>query len=58
VPLKTVSDILGHTDIRTTANIYGHTDDDQKRDAADKIAGFFEDEEDEEDDDEDAIAIG
>ena len=37
VPLKTVSDILGHSSIRVTADIYGHTGDDQKRDAAERI---------------------
>jgi integrase len=42
VPLKTVSDILGHSSIRVTADIYGHTDDDQKREAVDRIAGLFE----------------
>jgi integrase len=41
VPLKTVSDILGHSDIRTTANTNGHTDDTQKRAAANTIAGLF-----------------
>jgi integrase len=48
VLLKTVSDILGHTNIRTTANIYGHTDDDQKRSAAERIADLFEDNDDRE----------
>jgi integrase len=38
-----VSDILGHTDIKTTANIYGHTGDNQKRDAAERIAGLSDD---------------
>lgn len=41
IPLKTVNDILGHSDIRTTANTYGHTDDAQKRAAANRIAGLF-----------------
>jgi integrase len=45
VPLKTVSDILGYSSIRVTADIYGHTGDDQKREAVDKIAGLFEEEE-------------
>jgi integrase len=55
VPLKTVSDILGHSSIRVTADIYGHTGDDQKREAVDKIAGLFaEDEEDEEERDDSA----
>jgi integrase len=53
VPLKTVSDILGHSSIRVTADIYGHTGDDQKREAVDKIAGLFEEEEDLADEDED-----
>jgi integrase len=45
VPLKTVSDILGHASIQITADIYGHTDEEQKRSAADKIAGLFGDDE-------------
>ena len=48
VPMKPVSDILGHTDIRTTLNIYGHTDDEQKRLAAEKMADLFGSEEDSE----------
>jgi hypothetical protein len=49
--------MIGHTDIRTTANLYIHPGDDQKRDAADKIAGLFEDEDDE-DEDEDKREVG
>jgi integrase len=53
VPLKTVSDLLGHSSIQITADIYGHTDDNQKLDAVDKIAGLFEEDEEGDEADED-----
>jgi integrase len=53
VPLKTVSDILGHSSIQITSDIYGHTMDDQKRDATEHMGRLFEpDETTEEDTDE------
>jgi integrase len=42
VPLKTVSDILGHSSIQITADIYGHSQNDQKRDATEQLGQLFE----------------
>ena len=38
VPMKTVQEILGHSDYSTTANIYAHVTPQMRKDAADKIA--------------------
>jgi integrase len=37
VPIHVVQKILGHTDIRTTMNIYGHLYDAEKKDAANRM---------------------
>lgn len=37
VPLKVVSEVLGHSSIRVTADVYGHLIDDAKAEAADAI---------------------
>lgn len=42
VPLKTVSELLGHADISVTANIYTHVMKKEKTKAADKINHIFE----------------
>jgi len=39
VPLEVVSEILGHTSIRITKDVYGHIGEGQRRGAADAIAG-------------------
>jgi integrase len=41
VPLKVVSDVLGHTTIATTADIYSHTGDVLRRHAADVLGGLL-----------------
>ncbi len=38
VPLKLVSDVLGHSSIRITADVYGHLLDDAKAEAANAMA--------------------
>lgn len=38
VPLKVVSEVLGHSSIRVTADVYGHLLDDAKAEAADAMA--------------------
>lgn len=40
IPVKAISDILGHSDINTTLNIYSHTSNDFKRECVEKV---FED---------------
>ena len=42
VPLKTVSDILGHSSISITADIYGHVLEEQKRNAVNKLERYFQ----------------
>jgi integrase len=42
VPLKTVSDILGHSSIQVTSDIYGHTLPDRKRDVTEQLGRMFE----------------
>lgn len=37
VDIKTVSELLGHSDVTTTARIYVHVDEDSKADAANKL---------------------
>ena len=37
--MKVVSDWLGHSDYRTTANIYAHVDVEQKRDLMETMGG-------------------
>jgi integrase len=39
VPLQVVSDILGHSSIRITADVYGHVLQPQRREAARAMAG-------------------
>ena len=41
VPLKTVSDILGHRSISITADIYGHVLEEQKQNAVDKLEKYY-----------------
>ncbi len=41
VPLKTVSDILGHSSISITADIYGHVLEEQKRNAVGMLDKYF-----------------
>jgi integrase len=41
VPLKTVSERLGHRDVRTTISLYVHPDREQHRAAAEQIARIF-----------------
>lgn len=41
VPLLEVSRILRHRSIKTTADIYGHVSDEQKRDAVSALSGLF-----------------
>ncbi|MDR0682340.1 MAG: site-specific integrase [Dysgonamonadaceae bacterium] len=42
IDLKTVSELMGHTDCMITANRYTHSLDEQKRQAANKLNMFFE----------------
>lgn len=37
IPVKAISDILGHSDITTTLNIYSHTSNDFKKECVDKV---------------------
>ena len=41
VDLKTISDILGHSSISITADIYGHILEEQKRKAVSKLDKYF-----------------
>ena len=41
VDLKTVSDILGHSSISITADIYGHVLEEQKRKAMDTLNKYY-----------------
>jgi|GEM_PF-6269405 len=41
VPLKTISDILGHGSISITADIYGHVLEKQKRHAVKALEKYF-----------------
>ncbi len=41
VPAKVVQQILGHSNISTTLNIYGHVLPEMHRDAMDKMDDFF-----------------
>jgi len=41
VPIKQVSEWLGHSDISTTANIYVHLTMDSKIESANAILGFY-----------------
>ena len=43
VPLKVIADIVGHSDIRLTQNVYQHVFQPAKRDAADKMDQFLTD---------------
>jgi integrase len=38
VHLKAVSELLGHADIRVTAEVYGHTSDEVARAAMDRLS--------------------
>jgi len=42
VPLKTASELMGHSNIAITAKIYTHVDDDEKRRAIEKLAVYFQ----------------
>ena len=37
VPLRTVMEVLGHSEIGTTANIYGHLTGELTRDATERV---------------------
>jgi integrase len=37
VPLKVIAEIVGHSDVRLTQNVYQHVYDDAKREAAGKM---------------------
>jgi integrase len=41
VPLKTVSELQGHSSVSITADIYGHLTLDTKREAANRLGGIF-----------------
>jgi integrase len=41
VPLKTIAEIVGHSDIRLTQNIYQHVFSQEKKDAAKKMDRIF-----------------
>ena len=41
VDLKTISDILGHSSISITADIYGHVLEEQKRKAVSTLDKYF-----------------
>jgi integrase len=41
IPMKTVQEILGHGDIRTTMNIYGHVLPSTPQDAMDDMDEWF-----------------
>ena len=40
--MKEISEWLGHADITTTMNIYGHIDLDHKRKLGETLTGIFE----------------
>ena len=44
VPLKVISQILGHTQLRTTADTYTHVLPELERDAAARMDALFRDE--------------
>jgi integrase len=39
VPLKSVSEMLGHSSIRVTADVYGHLEDESRAQVADAMTG-------------------
>jgi hypothetical protein len=41
VPLKVIAEIVGHSDVRLTQNLYQHVYREAKRDAAGKIDALF-----------------
>ena len=41
VPIRTAMEILGHSNIATTAEIYQHVAEESKRDAAERVAGLL-----------------
>ena len=41
VPLQVVSEVLGHSSIRMTADVYGHILQPQRKDAANALAGVL-----------------
>ena len=41
VPLKTASDLMGHSNIAITAKIYTHSTEDMKKTGVEKLAGLF-----------------
>lgn len=41
VPLLTVSRLMRHKNIKTTADVYGHVGDEQRREAVDTLAGMW-----------------
>jgi integrase len=52
IPMKTVQEILGHGDIRTTMNIYGHVFPSTHLEAMDDMDEWFGYDEEEDDPDE------
>jgi integrase len=42
VPLRTIMDLLGHSSIAMTANVYGHIAPELMRDAADKMEAILD----------------
>jgi len=42
VDLKTISEILGHSSISITADVYGHVLEEQRRKAVGKLDKYFE----------------
>jgi integrase len=41
VPAKVIADIVGHSDVRLTQNVYQHLYQEARREAAEKMAGSF-----------------
>lgn len=41
VPPRTVMEIVGHSGLKMTMNVYGHVSLDSRRDALDRLAGLL-----------------